>query len=296
MREALFQPTKNFDYSFLRAVPAHSMKRQHYHDGYEIYLHLEGERTICYNNSHYRLQRGMMYVAEPFVLHGTVSESILYSRNLVNFRLPLFESFLSENEITRFTATFKSCILQLNDRQLETALAHYEAIDAYWLRKKRHESWCAKLAYMELYQLTDTISRFRAENADAPAFSPPALVESPGIYRVLRHIEAHYAEELPLDQMLNCACMSQPTFYRAFKKVTGDSFASYLSRYRLLKAHALLAETTLSLGEIALKTGFSSAVTLSRAIHQQFGVSPSQFRNSALPQPASILPPPATSQ
>ncbi|MCR5724375.1 MAG: helix-turn-helix domain-containing protein [Treponema sp.] len=278
MREALFQPTKNFDYSFLRAVPAHTMKRQHYHDGYEIYLHLEGAHTICYNNSHYRLQRGMMYVAEPFVLHGTVSESNLYSRNLVNFRLPLFEDFLSAREINRFTAAFKSCILQLNEAQLDEVLRHYDAIDSYWTRKNRHESWCAKLAYMEVYRLTDTICRFRAENADAPAFSPPALVESPGIYRVLRHIEAHYAEELPLEQMLDCACMSQPTFYRAFKRVTGDSFASYLSRYRILKAHMLIAETSLSLGEIAAKTGFPSATTLSRAFHQAFGVAPSQFR------------------
>lgn len=281
MQEALFQPTENFEYSFLREVPAHTMTRQHYHDGYEIYLHLSGARAICFNSCQYAMQRGTLYVVEPFVLHGTVSEPCLYSRDLVNFRRPMLEGFLDDAEITRLFASIKSCIMQLDETQLEAVQAHLRAIEGYWARKNRHEHWCAKLAYMEVYRLTDTICRLRAESSSALTLSAPVVVDEQGIYRVLTYIEQHYAEEIPIAQMLDCACMSQPTFYRAFKRVTGDSFASYLSRYRLLKAHILIAETALSLSDIALKTGFSSAVTLSRAFREEFGMAPARFRKPA---------------
>lgn len=280
MQEPVFQATKNFEYSFLKDFVTGNMTRQHYHDGYEIYLQLSGDRGIFFNNRQYSLKRGSLYIIEPFILHRTTNiNDEPCSRNLINFRRPMLEEFLSNKEINDLFSKFKSCIIQLNDEHISQIGVHFEEIHQFWHRKHCGEKRCIKLAYMEVYRLIDKIFLLCKENTDIINLSSLEVVTNPEIYRVLKYVEEHYAEELTADEMIAYSHMSQPTFYRTFKKVTGDTFASYLSRYRLSKAHMLVVGTKLSLNDIARRTGFPSAANMSRVFRQQYDVSPSHFRN-----------------
>ena len=65
---------------------------------------------------------------------------------------------------------------------------------------------------------------------------------------------------------------------RLFREATGTTFLEYLNDIRLSKAHQLLLETNLSIGEIAAKTGFSSGLRLSKVFHSSYHMPPSKFR------------------
>ena len=70
-------------------------------------------------------------------------------------------------------------------------------------------------------------------------------------------------------------------FSRLFKKVTGDPPGVYFGRRRISRAAALLTGSTLTVCEIALRLGYSSAYYFSNAFKKTTGQSPSEYRQAA---------------
>ena len=70
----------------------------------------------------------------------------------------------------------------------------------------------------------------------------------------------------------------QRTLDRLCRRELGTSAGAYYRALRLTRAQNLLVETGLPLRDIALRCGFASASTLSRAYSQQFGRPPSAAR------------------
>lgn len=91
-------------------------------------------------------------------------------------------------------------------------------------------------------------------------------------------IDAHQGEDLSLDQV--AAYVHTSTFYfcKLFKKATGLTFTEYLTRVRIEKARALLADRQKRVSEIAFEVGFQSLSQFNRAFLRICGQSPSQFR------------------
>ena len=102
---------------------------------------------------------------------------------------------------------------------------------------------------------------------------------APGALRnVLAYMDAHLAEALTLDQLAAEAGLSVYHFARMFKQSTGQAPHQYLMQRRLQHAMTLIHQGALSLTEIALCCGFSSASHFSNRFRAQFGCSPSQHR------------------
>jgi AraC-like DNA-binding protein len=63
-----------------------------------------------------------------------------------------------------------------------------------------------------------------------------------------------------------------------FRSLFGVSIFDFASGLRMDRAHRLLRESQLSVMEIALSVGYSSAGAFSSAFHRYFGFSPSEAR------------------
>ncbi|MBY0467412.1 MAG: AraC family transcriptional regulator [Burkholderiaceae bacterium] len=94
---------------------------------------------------------------------------------------------------------------------------------------------------------------------------------------VLDHIEAHFTEDLGLDELAAVACMSRFHFARAFKAATGEPPHRYLTGRRIREAKRLLA-TDLPLAVIAAALGFSDQSHFSARFRDWVGLSPGAFR------------------
>jgi AraC-like DNA-binding protein len=104
---------------------------------------------------------------------------------------------------------------------------------------------------------------------------PPAAMS-----RVRGYIEAHLSDSIELVQLSAIAGLSVFHFARQFKQSAGVSPHYYLVGRRIERAKELLAETDLSLSEIAFATGFSDQSHLTRHFRQMIGAAPGQFRRS----------------
>ena len=69
-----------------------------------------------------------------------------------------------------------------------------------------------------------------------------------------------------------------PHFHRIFIGSTGESIASYVRRVRLQRAGYKLRCGAVDITEVALAAGYASHAAFSKAFRQQYGLSPSEFR------------------
>ena len=98
------------------------------------------------------------------------------------------------------------------------------------------------------------------------------------IDEVMRYIRAHIGEPLDREQLADVAGFSVPHFHRIFTAHVGESAISYVRRIRLERAARKLRMGAVDITEVALAAGYDSHAAFSKAFKQQFGLSPSEFR------------------
>ena len=98
---------------------------------------------------------------------------------------------------------------------------------------------------------------------------------------VKRYIDQHFKESLTLDQLSEAVHMNKYYLSHAFKREYGISPINYLISCRIEESKNLLAETDLSISQIALILGFSSSSYFSQVFHKAHGTSPMDFRQNS---------------
>lgn len=96
--------------------------------------------------------------------------------------------------------------------------------------------------------------------------------------RVLAHIEAHLADELPLDKLAAMAGMSVSAFRRNFALVTGMPPHKFIMAARVRRAQVLLMDESLPLAVIAHEVGFGTQSRFCTVFREVAGVTPSEYR------------------
>lgn len=101
------------------------------------------------------------------------------------------------------------------------------------------------------------------------------------VQRALRVMEDHFGEEDCLAVARGAAGCSVNTLIYKFRRQTGLSPARYLWKLRVEKGMAMLAETGLTVAEIAYRCGFKNPFHFSRLVRQHHGCSPRELRRRA---------------
>ena len=95
----------------------------------------------------------------------------------------------------------------------------------------------------------------------------------------LEYINAHLAHDIRLADLAAAVSLSPYHFTRLFKQSMGMAPHQYLIERRIAAAQRLLAETPLSIAEIADRVGVSSQSHLTTLFRRRVGVTPAAYRN-----------------
>ena len=95
---------------------------------------------------------------------------------------------------------------------------------------------------------------------------------------VMRYIREHIGEPLDRETLAAVAGFSVPHFHRVFTAHVGESAIGYVRRLRLDRAARKLRMGAVDITEVALAAGYDTHAAFSKAFKQQFGLSPSEFR------------------
>ena len=97
--------------------------------------------------------------------------------------------------------------------------------------------------------------------------------------RVTDYANAHLHEDVDLDSLARAAGLSRRHFARVFLKQTGETPHRWLMTLRLERAKELLANSDLSIIQIAETCGFAGQAHLTRMLGRRAGMTPLRWRN-----------------
>jgi transcriptional regulator GlxA family with amidase domain len=95
-----------------------------------------------------------------------------------------------------------------------------------------------------------------------------------GLGQTMQWLLNHLSEPLSLADIARQAAVSPRTLLRRFREQTGTTPLQWLLRQRLLRAQELLESTSLSVEEIAVASGFGTAISMRQHFSRHAHVSP----------------------
>lgn len=95
---------------------------------------------------------------------------------------------------------------------------------------------------------------------------------------VQQFISDNFRRDIPLTEVAKTANMTVPAFCRYFKKVTGKTFVTYLTNFRVVFACKLLGDEHSTIAEVGYDAGFNSLSQFNRAFKRHIGRTPTQYR------------------
>ena len=142
------------------------------------------------------------------------------------------------------------------------------------LKNTGYEDVCQ--AYMEIL-----IIRLMRNTALAIPAEPQTVSANRQCAAVRRYIDLHFKEPLTLELLAEEGHMNKYYLSHAFKREYGVSPINYMISRRIEESKYLLAETDLSLSQIAQLLGFSSLSYFSQVFRKTQGLSPMEYRQNA---------------
>ncbi len=95
---------------------------------------------------------------------------------------------------------------------------------------------------------------------------------------VIEYVEAHYGEDLSLDNIAGKLGITGPYLSTYYKEKTGTNFSDYIFSVRMNKATEMLRETDLKIQEIASLVGYYTVASFNRVFKRHAGVTPGEYR------------------
>ena len=99
---------------------------------------------------------------------------------------------------------------------------------------------------------------------------------------VISNMEAQCSRAWEVAELATLVNLSGSRLRHLFKQETGTTPAQYLKTVRLRKASVLLRTTFMSVKEIAITVGLTTASYFVREFRKSYGMTPTEYRNSAV--------------
>lgn len=235
----------------------------HTHDHLELFYIVGGKGQFLIRDQLHPVNANNLVIINPNVTHTEVS---------LNAQ-PLEYIVLGIEGITLAGS-------DTSDQQFNI-LDHYESVEISGclrniLREMEqkntgYEDVCQ--AYMEIL----VIRLMRSISLEVPS-ETQALSGNRQCAAIRRYIDLHFKEPLTLDQLSNEIHINKYYLAHTFKREYGISPINYMISRRIEESKYLLAETDLSLSQIAQMLGFSSQSYFSQVFHRTQGISPKEYR------------------
>lgn len=106
------------------------------------------------------------------------------------------------------------------------------------------------------------------------------------VAKTQQRIEETYRDAVTIDDILQQIPSSRRNIVRRFKQATGNTLIEYLQKTRIEAAKKLLEQTSLSILEIMLDTGYNDLKTFRQLFKKSSGMTPKDYRDKFKPKAA----------
>ncbi|AYG04624.1 GlxA family transcriptional regulator [Gryllotalpicola protaetiae] len=132
------------------------------------------------------------------------------------------------------------------------------------------------------------VAPLRREGGQAQYRPSPVVPDSDQLHSVLNWATGHLDHDLTSAVLSRRAHLSTRTFHRRCVELTGLPPGEWVTRQRLAYARRLLEDPTLSIDEVAIRSGIGSANNLRHHFRRALATTPSRYRNAFFREPENV--------
>lgn len=224
---------------------------EHWHDFYEWIFYRNCKVVCTLNNTEYILEDGACILLTPYDFHST---KVLESSD--------------ETYHVRILATQEACnacnlqngyYLEKTDEFIEAALKCFECADI----SEREHLICAMFKHMEKYAKPIVYSGYVDETSKT-------------VRKALEYMNTHFGASL--SETAQYCNISAGYLSGIIKKYCGTTFIEIATTIRLKRAEKLLADTDMSVSQIAWSCGYNNLSHFLRVFKKETGCTPKEYR------------------
>lgn len=271
------QKNINFEISHVKRTDTpFNMLAKHYHDKYEIYYLLNGERFYFINNRTYHIKKGDIVLIGKNILHKTnTADKYPHERILIQFDTDLINKFTDRASDIDLSYCFKvkQNVYSLDPEEQLWVENHLFNIIQENQKKKEGYLTYIKILTIELLIF---INRITKSTTSSPTTYPDQTHKK--MSQIASFINEKYNTELSLIQLADKFNYSPSYLSKSFKEVTGFNFVEYKNNVRIKEASKLLQQSNLNVTEIAGHVGYNNLTHFGRIFKQITGYSPLEYR------------------
>ena len=229
-----------------------------------LLLTLSGEGVLLYDGGRYRLGRGACMFIEAGRPHEYFPVSDGWEFKFIHFRGCMTPEYLG------YAASRFGPVRWLGE-------AGTERIDSL-LTRVLEKTECDVID--DYPGISGDIYSMIIALLSASAADPGAGEQliSPAMARAAQFIRRNSGRSVSTGEIAAEVNMSRPHMSKLFKTTYGIPPHEYLNSYRVSSAKSLLVTTSLSVTEIAERTGFRDLFSFSRIFRRMTGISPTEYR------------------
>ena len=268
----------NPEYSVLYRSAAHLKWEIHASSAYSFLAVFSGVLDLSFNGNSLKLNPGQSRILEPNTSLTASGKRVEVLDITISPALALQHAMTMKLIPAKSMIAFSENVIQ-NDTRLDRILGDRSSeLEA---ESPGKEIIVRALLEQLIVQLLRNYSAARL--SEELELSRVGLVDR----RIRRSVELMYTQldqDLSLKDVAAASYLSPFHFARLFKKITGSTPHNYLAGIRSTRAQRLLAESDLSITEIAARVGYLSASHFTKAFRQATGTTPREFRKALINQ------------
>ncbi len=245
----------------------------HRHDGYEIFLFLQGTAQFYLEENCYELQRGDLMIMSPYNMHRIYTEyDTYYERITINVRKEVIDSMSTEqtNLFECFAVSDDSCVppVVLSEEEILTFVALADELSDVMEKGGYGSDIRVRNLFSELLLCINDY--FRQATETKKSIMPPLVRD------IMIYVQENIDEELTLEQLSEIFYRNGPHLSRTFKKYTGLSLHAYIQEHRINYAKKLLRQGK-SVSDACFMSGFRDYSNFIRNFTTKVGCSPGKW-------------------
>ncbi len=267
-------PDHSFYFSHREVFGHFTMLSNHFHNQYELYYLLTGERYYFIEDRIFHVKPGNLVLINKNDLHKTTDANTQdHERVLINFSKNGFlsSSYMDNLVNELFTKNNNTITFLPADQQ------YVESLFSKMTSEIQNKATGFEVALQALFtELLVYTKRYIEKNQNSTLANPSPMHEK--VSEIIQYINSNYSSPLSLPSISKRFFISQYYLSRAFKQSTGFTFIEYVNSIRVREAQRLLRETNDKIIDIAGKVGFGNISHFGRVFKEITNLSPLNYR------------------
>lgn len=286
MNDIFYWKSKDNIYlKYIKREQEYNMRSNHFHNFYEIYYLVKGERKYTIENSNYHAKSGTIVLIDLNQLHKTTHINGTYhERILIQFPIAVTHEFFKDTEFNFpyfMSKNFGSLQLDSEEESLVSQLL-------FNMLKESKEQLIGYQQMVQIYlkelliflqrRMTDQRYLLHADNISKES--------NKKMFEIMEYISGNYININFIDELAEHFYLDKSYMSRKFKQVTGYTIKEYTNICRIKQAQVLLETEQYNISSITNMVGYKNMTSFENNFKKYLGVTPLKYRKKLKNPPA----------